>query len=46
VSFSPDSRFLVWPNRDGTLTLVDLLAVVERVGAFEAGAAGEKVEKR
>jgi hypothetical protein len=36
VSFSPDSRYLVWPNRGGTLTLVDLPAVEARVREFEA----------
>jgi WD40 repeat protein len=46
VSFSPDSRYLVWPNRDGTLTLLDLPAVEARAREFEASPASEKVEKR
>ncbi len=46
VSFSPDSRYLAWPNRDGTLTLMDLPAVEARVREFEAGVSREKEGKR
>jgi hypothetical protein len=44
ASFSPDSRYLMWPNRDGTLTVVDC-GGGGRVREFESGAAGGKWKK-
>jgi WD40 repeat protein len=40
VSFSPNGRFLAWGSQSGTLTLVDLPALLQSVSEFERSIAG------
>jgi WD40 repeat protein len=39
--FSPDSKYIVWGSQSGTLTVVDLSGVLQRVNEFESTLATE-----